>query len=60
MRIKSNSPDEILKKGYALILSNGKIVSSVNKIDIDSELEIRLADGELITKVKSKRTKDEA
>lgn len=60
LRIKSNSPDEILKKGYALILSNGKIVSSVNKIDIDSELKIRLADGELITKVKSKRTKDEA
>ena len=59
LRIQSNSPEEILKKGYAMILSDGKIVSSINKIDINSELTVRLTDGELRTQVKSKTVKDE-
>lgn len=58
LRIQSNSPEEILKKGYAMILSNGKIVSSINKIDINSELTVRLTDGELQTQVKSKTAKE--
>lgn len=59
LRIRSNSSEEILKKGYAMILSNGKIVSSINKIDINSELTVRLTDGELQTQVKSKIAKHE-
>lgn len=55
LKIKGVSPFEILKKGYALISSQGKIVSSVNDISDGQELIIKLHDGDFRTIVNNKK-----
>ena len=46
LEIKSISPYEILKKGYALLSQNGVIISSIKDIDEDSDIIIKMYDGE--------------
>lgn len=60
LQVKSVSPFEILKKGYALVISEGKIVSSVDNVSLKDELVLRLGDGELVTTVKHKIKNHEA
>jgi len=46
LEIKSISPYEILKKGYALLSQNGVIISSIKDIEEDSDIIIKMYDGE--------------
>lgn len=39
------SPLNILEKGYSIIYKNGKLVKSINEINISDNIEIRLKDG---------------
>jgi exodeoxyribonuclease VII large subunit len=49
------NPENILKRGYSITLIEGKIVKSVNQLNISEEIETRISDG----KVKSKIVKKE-
>jgi exodeoxyribonuclease VII large subunit len=49
------NPENILKRGYSITLVEGKIVKSVNQLNISEEIETRISDG----KVKSKIVKKE-
>lgn len=44
------SPNNVLKKGYALILKNNKIVKNVNEIQVGDDLLVRMADGSVDVK----------
>lgn len=46
------NPLSVLKKGYSVLKQDNKIVRSVNEIKVDDELDIKLIDGEIKTKVK--------
>lgn len=54
IRVKSANPETILKKGFALIRQNGKIVTNPNKIEIDSEIETVLKTNIIYSKVTHK------
>ena len=46
------SPENILKKGYSIVKTkDNKIVSDINLVDIDQELDIRVSNGTISTKV---------
>jgi exodeoxyribonuclease VII large subunit len=50
--LKSNHYQEILKRGFALIKNeNGVLISSVSQVKIDDKVFIRMADGEIKTRV---------
>ena len=51
-QIKQINPDLALRKGYAIVRNNNKIVKSINDISSQSNLEIQLSDG--LMKVKRK------
>ena len=53
--INSLNPDNIIKRGFAKVSVNNKIISSVKDISINDELNIKLKDGNLITIVKEKK-----
>ncbi|OJU53863.1 MAG: exodeoxyribonuclease VII large subunit [Bacteroidales bacterium 45-6] len=44
------SPENVLRKGYALVLKNNKIVKSVNGIEVGDDLQVRMADGSVDVK----------
>jgi exodeoxyribonuclease VII large subunit len=41
------NPENLLKKGYAMVLKNGKIIKSVNGINYNDILETKLHDGRI-------------
>lgn len=45
------NPFNVLDRGYSLVEKNGVILSSVNNVEIDDEIGIRLIDGNLKCKV---------
>lgn len=47
------NPFNVLDRGYSLVEKNGVILSSVNNVEIDDEIGIRLIDGNLKCKVNS-------
>jgi exodeoxyribonuclease VII large subunit len=47
-------PDELLRRGFAIVRSSGKVVKSVKGIKNNTELSIQLQDGTLLTQVKGK------
>lgn len=50
------SPLKVLGRGYAFTRDkNGKVLTSVKQVDVGSELNIRMADGELKCEVKERR-----
>lgn len=51
------NPHNVLKRGYSIIESNGKCVSSINKINNGDELVIKMYDGSAIANVKEVRGK---
>jgi exodeoxyribonuclease VII large subunit len=57
--IKMMRPENILKKGFALVSVNGKIVKDATSIQKGDEISVQLSDAELKTKVISKSKKDE-
>ena len=50
-RLKACSNESILKKGYAMILSEGLYIKSVNSLKDSSEIEIVLQDGSVTCKL---------
>ena len=52
--IKTMSPANILKKGFAIVKVNGVITSDPEKINIGSEMSVILSNKEIKTSVKSK------
>lgn len=46
------SPNATLKRGYAIVRSNGKVIKSVKNIKSGSQLEVQFLDGRKITEVK--------
>lgn len=53
--IKMMAPDNILKKGYAIVKANNKITSSTDAIKAGQDIEIIMSDAVLETTVKQKR-----
>ncbi len=53
------SPEAILKRGYTLVLKNGKIVTSVNDIEPGDNIQTRFRDGITTSKVIEKEISDE-
>lgn len=53
-RLKDLHPENVLNRGFALVQKNGKITTSVKKIEVGDKLEIRLRDGGLQTLVERK------
>ena len=51
-QIKQINPDLVLRKGYAIVRNNNKIVKSINDISSQSDLEIQLSDGLIKVKIK--------
>ena len=57
--LNSFNPKNILKRGYSLVKSSdGKVIKSINSVNIDDKIKILLTDGELnaniLSKLKSK------
>ena len=50
--LKLVNPLNILSNGYSLTIKDNKIIKSINDINIDEEVTIKLSDGEFISKVK--------
>jgi exodeoxyribonuclease VII large subunit len=48
------SPQNILRKGYAIVKVNEKIISSAKNIEAGEEIEVILKDAKLISTVKEK------
>ena len=46
------NPMGILKRGYSLTMQNNHIIKSINNIDINKELVIKLSNGNIITNIK--------
>lgn len=53
--VKHLSPEAVLKRGYALVYQNGKIVIDPAKIETGSDITTRLANTEIISTVKNKK-----
>ena len=56
--VRLMSPVNILKKGFAIVYFQGKIVSNAEKISEGSDIEVRLSNTQLSAKVKSKKQND--
>jgi exodeoxyribonuclease VII large subunit len=52
--IKMMAPDNILKKGFAIVKANGKITSNPHDIKVGSDIDIILTDTQIKTTVKQK------
>lgn len=48
------NPENILKRGYSITLKEGKIIKSVNQLNINEEIETRLADGNIKSRINKK------
>lgn len=49
--VKNLSPEVILKRGYAIVRQDNKIITSVNKIDKNKQISIEMKDGVIDTKL---------
>ena len=50
--IKDISPLNILRKGYSIVYSNGKIANQTADFKINGELKIKVVDGEIHSSVR--------
>lgn len=57
--VRHLSPESVLKRGYALVYQNGKLVTDPKKIDKGSEMSTLLAGTEIISTVKDKKKYNE-
>jgi exodeoxyribonuclease VII large subunit len=51
-QIKQINPDLLLRKGYAIVRNNNKIVKSINDISSQSDIEIQVCDGLIKAEIK--------
>lgn len=52
------SPESILKKGFALVYQEGKIISNPKKLKAGNRITVVLSKAELITEIKEKKDRD--
>lgn len=50
-KLDSLSPLKVMSRGYSFVTKENKIIKSINEIKKDDELELKLVDGKIITKV---------
>ena len=54
-QLESISPKEVLKRGYSILKNkDGKIINSINQIDINDNVNVTLSDGGATLKVIAK------
>ncbi len=58
--LRALNPASVLDRGYALVMQEGHVVTSVGGVDTKAPIGVRLADGELAAVVLSISPKDEA
>ena len=44
-------PDNVLKRGYAMILKKGKVLTESGQLSVGDEVDIKLRDGVTKTKI---------
>lgn len=54
-KINLHSPERQLRLGYSLVILGGKIVRSVKNIQVGDEVDIKISDGELRSKILNKK-----
>jgi len=55
-KLRLIDPQNILKRGYSLTMMNGRIIKSVQQLKKDDQLETRLSDGIIESKVEKTTT----
>ena len=50
--LKLVNPLNILSNGYSLVRKNNKVIRSVNDLELNDEINIKLHEGEIMAKVK--------
>jgi exodeoxyribonuclease VII large subunit len=53
-KLRLVDPQNILKRGYSLTMINGKIVKSIKQVNAGEQLETRLSDGMVESRVEGK------
>ena len=53
------NPENVVKRGYSIIYKNGKLVKSIKQVDTNDNLDVKLKDGIIETKVFRKKDKNE-
>ncbi len=56
--INKNSPNEILNMGFAAVFKGKNLVTTINQVNLNDELKIRLKDGVLLVKVEKMKKMD--
>ena len=54
-RLSSLHPYHVLKRGYAIIQKENQIIKSIKNVEIDDDINVKLYDGNLISKVSEKK-----
>jgi exodeoxyribonuclease VII large subunit len=54
-QLQALNPYNVLNRGYSMVFKDDKLVSSINLVDIDDKLFVKLKDGKLISQVLSKK-----
>ncbi|MGM0419650.1 MAG: exodeoxyribonuclease VII large subunit [Bacillota bacterium] len=58
LQVDGLSPLKILGRGYSLTEKSGKVVSSIQDVNLEDEIKTRVRDGEIMSKVKEIREGD--
>ena len=53
-QLQSLNPNNVLKRGYSMIFKDEKLVSSIDLIEIDDKISLKLKDGKITSQVLSK------
>lgn len=51
--INVNNPERQLKLGYSIVSLDGKIIKSTEQVDVGSDINVKVSDGEIKSKVKN-------
>jgi len=54
-QLQSLNPKNVLNRGYSMVFKDEKLISSVDRIDIDDKLDVKLKDGNISSQVLSKK-----
>jgi exodeoxyribonuclease VII large subunit len=54
-QLQSLNPDHVLHRGYSMVFKDDKLVSSIDMIEIDDKLVVKLKDGNIGSQVLSKK-----
>jgi len=49
--LNSLDPHNVLKRGYAIVRSKGKIIKDVSQLSVDAEIDIKVNKGSIISKI---------